>query len=498
MGEDIAISIQNVSKCFKRYDRPVDRLKELLLPGKSQAREFWALRDINLEVPKGQILGIVGRNGSGKSTLLQILAGTLTPTTGEVRVNGRISALLELGSGFNPEFTGRQNVFFNGRLLGLSHREIEDKFDEIAGFADIGDFIDQPVKTYSSGMFIRLAFAVAVNVEPEILIVDEALAVGDVVFQHRCLRRMRSLMDSGVTTLFVSHDSGAVKTLCSQAIMLHDGRLQASGSPNSVLVQYMKLLTELELGIKSLDAADALVKDAPLHNAQQPTQKSESWARNSEGTCSEVPPERNVPFPRIEKDWGANSVRPKEVRGRAGASSGSRFEQAQAQFQSKSRRGNRKAIINKLTLLNQLGEYAGETPIFGFNEKVTLLVELKVFEPLPECIIGFYICDKNGNELIGSNTLEENCPIGRLAPGDQLQIQFQFQLPLRPGSYSLTVAGSETYSAVTFDWIDNALVFQVLPPDTGKNIHALVDLPISVKAFQLPLHQLSTEQTLQV
>ena len=441
MGEDIAISIQNVSKCFKRYDRPVDRLKELLLPGKSQAKEFWALQDINLEVPKGQILGIVGRNGSGKSTLLQILAGTLTPTTGEVKVNGRISALLELGSGFNPEFSGRQNVFFNGRLLGLSHREIEDKFDKIAGFADIDDFIDQPVKTYSSGMFIRLAFAVAVNVEPEILIVDEALAVGDIVFQHRCLRRMRSLMDSGVTTLFVSHDSGAVKTLCSQAIMLHDGRLQASGSPNSVLVQYMKLLTELELGIESLDAADALVKDTSLHNAQQSTQ---------------------------------------------------------AQFQSKSRRGNRKAIINKLTLLNQLKEYAGETPIFGFNEQVTLLVELKVFESLPECIVGFYICDKNGNELIGSNTLEENCPIGRLTPGDQLQIQFQFNLPLRPGSYSLTVAGSETYSAVTFDWIDNALVFQVLPPDTGKNIHALVDLPISVKAFQLPLRQLSTEQILQV
>lgn len=189
---EVAVSLNNISKCFKRYNHPTDRLKEILLPGRIRAAEFWALRDINLEVPKGQTIGIIGRNGSGKSTLLQIIAGTLTPTTGDVRVKGRVSALLELGSGFNSEFTGRQNIFFNGRLLGLSQREIEDRFDEIAGFADIGDFINQPVKTYSSGMFVRLAFAVVVNVSPEVLIVDEALAVGDMVFQHRCMRRMRT------------------------------------------------------------------------------------------------------------------------------------------------------------------------------------------------------------------------------------------------------------------------------------------------------------------
>ena len=249
MSEEIAISLQNISKCFKRYAHPVDRLKEILLPKKSYAREFWALRDINLEIPKGQTIGIVGRNGSGKSTLLQIIAGTLTPTTGEKIVKGRISALLELGSGFNPEFTGRQNVFFNGRLLGLTQQEIENRFDEIAGFADIGDFIEQPVKTYSSGMFVRLAFAVAVNVDPEVLIVDEALAVGDVVYQHRCMRRMRALMDSGVTTLFVSHDSGAIKTLCNSAVMIHDGEIYTKGLPNAVTIEYLKLVTDLELGL---------------------------------------------------------------------------------------------------------------------------------------------------------------------------------------------------------------------------------------------------------
>lgn len=418
MGEEIAISLKNISKCFKCYIHPVDRLKEKFLPGSSRANEFWALRDINLEIPKGETVGIVGKNGSGKSTLLQIIAGILTPTTGEVIVNGRVSALLELGSGFNPEFTGRQNIFFNGRLLGLSQKEIEDRFEAIASFADIGDFIDQPVKTYSSGMFVRLAFAVAVNVDPEILIVDEALAVGDIVFQHRCMRRMRSLMDSGVTTLFVSHDSGAVKTLCNSAVMIHQGKIYFSGIPNAVIINYMKLVTETELGIES--------------------------------TKENSPKKQQINQQKLVTTQPA-------------------------------RRGNRKALIKNVRLLNQLGEELTETPTLGFNEQVTLILGLHIYEELQACIVGFFICDKNGNELIGSNTFEENHPIGKLEPREQLKIEFKFHLPLRPGSYSLTVAGAENYTAMTFDWIDNAMVFQVLPPDTGKRIHALVDMPISVQ-----------------
>jgi len=434
---EIAISLKNVSKCFRRYPHPVERLKEILLPGKSRADEFWALRDINLEIPRGQTVGFVGRNGSGKSTLLQIIAGTLTPTTGEVNVDGRISALLELGSGFNPEFTGRQNVFFNGRLLGLNQREIEDKFDEIAGFADIGEFIDQPVKTYSSGMFVRLAFAVAVNVNPEILIVDEALAVGDVIFQHRCMRRMRTLMDSGVTTLFVSHDPGAIKTLCNQAVMIHNGQMYTSGLPNTVLSEYLRLVTELELSLGPIGAE-----------------------------------------PQTSHQANAATTGPEESPMQPNAHTSS----AQQSLNRPSRRGNRKALIEEVKLLNHLGEDAGESPIFGFNEEVTLFTKLKVYSPLKSCIVGFFICDKNGNEVIGSNTFEESTPIGRLEPGEQLEIQFKFNLPLRTGSYSLTVAGSENYESLTFDWIDNALVFQVLPPDTGRRIHALVDQPMVVKA----------------
>ncbi|MDH6099094.1 ABC transporter ATP-binding protein [Anabaenopsis sp. FSS-46] len=436
MGEEIAISLKNVSKCFKRYGRPVDRLKEILLPGKVRADTFWALRDINLEIPQGQTVGIIGRNGSGKSTLLQIIAGTLTPTSGEVQVKGRVSALLELGSGFNPEFTGRQNVFFNGQLLGLSPKEIEDKFDEIAGFADIGDFIEQPVKTYSSGMFVRLAFAVAVNVNPEILIVDEALAVGDVVFQHRCLRRIRTLMDSGVTTLFVSHDSGAIKNLCNSAVMIHDGKIYASGLPNAIIIEYMKLMTELELGLNQADL------ESPSPQTTPPID-----VINTESSAT-----ADDDIPSVKESTGTLQ-----------------------------RRGSGKARIENIQLLNQSGEDVGETPVLAFNEEVTLVVQVKAYVPLKSCIIGFFICDKNGNELIGSNTLEENFKIENLETEEKLEIRFKFKLPLRPNSYSVTVACGENYEAVTFDWLDNAMVFQVLPPDTGKHIHALVDQPMVVE-----------------
>lgn len=435
MGEEIAISLKNVSKCFKRYSHPVDKLKEVLLPGKSRADEFWALRDINIEIPKGQTVGIVGRNGSGKSTLLQIIVGTLTPSSGTVRVNGRVSALLELGSGFNPEFTGKQNVFFNGRLLGLSQKQIEDRFDDIAAFADIGDFIEQPVKTYSSGMYVRLAFAVAVNVDPEILIVDEALAVGDIVFQHRCMRRMRAMMDSGVTTLFVSHDAGAIKTLCNSAVMIHDGKIHTTGLPNAVVIEYLKLVTELELG---------LAQEIEFNSQQQVNTIVENGIQASD--C----PNHDI------------------------SSSSSNFSKA-------TRRGSGKARIESVKILNQLGEYAGETPIFAFDEEVTLIVNLKVYSVIKSCIVGFYVCDKNGNEIIGSNTLEENIKIDKLEPGEEIEIRFKFNLPLRPSSYSLTVAGSESYEAMSFDWIDNIMVFQILPPETGKHIHALVAQPMVVK-----------------
>jgi lipopolysaccharide transport system ATP-binding protein len=255
MSSEIAIKVENLSKCYQIYDQPRDRLKQFVLPQMQQLigrpprqyyREFWALKDVSFDVKKGESVGIIGRNGSGKSTLLQIITGTLAPTSGSATTNGRIAALLELGSGFNPEFTGRENVYLNGALLGFSNAQINEKFDAIAAFADIGEHLDQPVKTYSSGMLVRLAFAVQVQVEPEILIVDEALAVGDALFQKRCFQRIEKLVSNGTTLLFVSHDQESVRTLTNCALFLHKGRPIEWGLSSEVVLSYRKLLHDEE------------------------------------------------------------------------------------------------------------------------------------------------------------------------------------------------------------------------------------------------------------
>lgn len=244
---EVVIRARDLGKCYHIYDRPQDRLKQALLRWKRRYyREFWALRGVDLEVRRGEAVGVVGRNGSGKSTLLQLVAGTLAPTTGEVAVAGRVAALLELGSGFNPEFTGRENVHLNAAILGLSRKDVDEKFDAIAAFADIGEFLEQPVKTYSSGMLVRLAFAVQVQVEPDVLIVDEALAVGDALFQKRCYQRIEELRSDGVTLLFVSHDQESVRTLTTRAILLEQGQPLARGAPGEVILEYRRLLHEQE------------------------------------------------------------------------------------------------------------------------------------------------------------------------------------------------------------------------------------------------------------
>jgi lipopolysaccharide transport system ATP-binding protein len=251
MSSEIAIRVQNISKCYQIYDTPRDRLKQFVLPRlrrmfgespKQYFREFWALKDVSFEIKKGETVGIIGRNGSGKSTLLQMICGTLNPTGGTIQTHGRIAALLELGSGFNPEFTGRENVYMNAAVLGLSNEEIDARFDYIVDFADIGDFIDQPVKTYSSGMMVRLAFAVAINVNPEILIVDEALSVGDELFQRKCFSRIEAIRASGATILFVSHSGGAIVELCDRAVLLDVGEKLAVGMPKLIVGRYQKLL----------------------------------------------------------------------------------------------------------------------------------------------------------------------------------------------------------------------------------------------------------------
>lgn len=251
-SDNIAIKVENLSKCYHIYDRPQERLKQYIVPRlhrlvgrqpKNYSREFWALKDVSFEVKKGETVGIIGRNGSGKSTLLQIICGTLTPTGGSVETRGRVAALLELGSGFNPDFTGRENVYMNGAVLGLSKEEIDIRFDNIVTFADIGQFIDQPVKTYSSGMYVRLAFAVAVYVEPQVMIIDEALSVGDIRFQNKCLRRMNEFKESGCSILFVSHSPAMIEAFCDRVVWLDQGVLREMGQPKEVVRRYVDYMT---------------------------------------------------------------------------------------------------------------------------------------------------------------------------------------------------------------------------------------------------------------
>lgn len=238
MSSNISISVKDVSKCYKIFDRPQDRLKQSFVKNKKYYKEFWALKNVSFDVLRGQTVGIIGRNGSGKSTILQIIANTLKPTSGEVTINGRVAALLELGSGFNPDFTGRENIIMNCTIMGLNSAEIQERIPLIEEFAEIGDFINQPVKLYSSGMYVRLAFACAINVDPDILVIDEALAVGDMRFQLKCMDKIKSFQKEGKTILFVSHDSYSIRNICDEAIWMMDGQIYRRGDAKVIIEEY--------------------------------------------------------------------------------------------------------------------------------------------------------------------------------------------------------------------------------------------------------------------
>lgn len=383
MVEKVSISLCNVSKVYKRYHRPADRLKEILLPGKSRAEEFWAIRNINLEIPKGETIGIIGRNGSGKSTLLQIIAGTLQPTAGEVQVNGRVSALLELGSGFNPEFTGRQNVFFNGRILGLSQKEIESKFDGIAAFADIGEFIDQPVKTYSSGMFVRLAFAVAINVRPDILIIDEALSVGDYSFQQKCFRQISDMQSLGTSILFVSHDLSSTIQYCDRAIMLSHGELLAEGLPANIVGEYKKMLTFDSKSTKSTSTSDNYVK--------------------IDGSGKKL------------KDFFVKNPNCKEY-------------------------GGDSACILDWGILNTQGK---PLSVINSDEMIEIRIRTRFLDSCDRPIVGFFLTDLKGREIVGTNTKYEGYDLNPTKDGDEFIVSFKQNLGIASGVYSLNIGCSE-------------------------------------------------------
>jgi ABC-type polysaccharide/polyol phosphate transport system ATPase subunit len=422
MSSEVVISAKGLSKTYRIWNTPSQRLLSPaydklgdLLPGglgrafhrKARAgyRDFHALQGVDIELRRGEALGIIGLNGSGKSTLLQIIAGTLRPSSGEVKVIGRVAALLELGTGFNPEFTGRENVYLTASILGLTRRETSARFDEIAAFADIGDFIDEPIKTYSSGMVMRLAFAVAAHVSPDILIVDEALSVGDARFQLKCARAIDRFIENGMTLLFVSHDSGTIKRLCQTAILLNKGRLVYSGVPNDVVNLYSKLSSEggtsedLELAISALRArkeAAATRTDPPPSATSDPEEPGLAARADKLLTDERL----HVQVSGHEFSYGGELGR-----------------------------------IHRVAILDAEGH---PRPSFSSGERIDARMIVGARDDYPEPIFALTIKNADGVEIYGTNTLFSKQPAAPIKAGDQHEVVFSFELNLMPGNYFLS------------------------------------------------------------
>ncbi len=421
----IALRVEAVSKQYRIYERPGDRLLESLTRGRVRRhREFWALRDINFELEAGTTTGIVGQNGSGKSTLLQIITGTLEPTTGTVWHEGRISALLELGAGFNPEFTGLENVFMNAALMGLSRDETENLLPQIERFSEIGAFLHQPVKTYSSGMYIRLAFAIAISSEPEILIIDEALSVGDAVFQHRCFRRIKEMQERGTTILFVSHDPSAVKALCSRVVLLNTGRMEADGKTTDVLNRYQKIIMERE---EHYEAAQPLINASVQTTAMQATTAPEESAS---------------------------------------------VDEQRASLRYNFRHGDGTAEILMAELLDATRSSAtlveSGQPLLA---RLRVLFHKTVHNPL----LGFLIRNRHGIHAYGTNTEQRELRLGTIETGEIIEVNFSFECWLGADLYSVSFA-VHSDEHISFDWLDGVIFFRVVaerPFEGIANLNAI-------------------------
>ncbi|HEX8128647.1 MAG TPA: ABC transporter ATP-binding protein [Pyrinomonadaceae bacterium] len=410
-----ALRVEGVAKQYRIYDHPSDRLKETLTRGwLKRHREFWALREISFEIERGTTVGIVGPNGSGKSTLLQIITGTLAPTHGDVQVEGRVAALLELGAGFNPEFTGLENIYMNAALMGFSRADTNARLERIERFAEIGDFLHQPVKTYSSGMYVRLAFAIAVNTDPEILVVDEALSVGDTIFQHRCVRRIKEMQEAGTTVLFVSHEPTLVRALCSRAILLNAGRMIADGTPMEVLNRYQRVIMAREEAY------------AGSSGGEETQEASEDPARENE---------------------------------RAGAVDASaKAEVARQPLQYSYRHGNKRAEVIGAELIDNRTGRAVELVETG--DAVAVRLRVLFHEDVTEPVCGFMIRNRHGINVYGTNTEQRGRPLGAARRGEIIEAVFTFDCWLGQEHYFVSVA-AHTPDGEAFDWLDGAIFFRV-------------------------------------
>lgn len=376
--KELAIEVKNIKKEYRLYDKPSLRVKEALsIRGKKYHKVFSALKDISFQVEKGEMLGIIGKNGAGKSTLLKIITGVLTPTSGEIKINGKVSALLELGAGFNPEYTGIENIYLNGSMIGFTKQEMDMKLDDILTFADIGDFVYQPVKTYSSGMFARLAFAVAINVEPDILIVDEALSVGDVFFQAKCYKKLEDLKNSGKTILFVTHDMGSVIKYCNRAILINDGVIAAQGNPDEIVDLYKKVLV------------------GQFDNNSDDDQQSEK--------IQGVQPVEG-------ETWKAYML-----------------INPNCQIY-----GDKRAEIVDFGIFD---EHEAINNTVRKMREFTIKMKVHFYETISNPIFAFSIKDTKGTEITGTNTIIEKTETGTVKAGEEIIIEFKQIMRLQGGQY---------------------------------------------------------------
>ncbi|MDR2172716.1 MAG: ABC transporter ATP-binding protein [Burkholderiales bacterium] len=423
MSSEALIKVEHLSKCYQIYGKPQHRLLQMLMRGRRQYfQEFWALRDISFEIRRGETVGIIGRNGSGKSTLLQLICGTLTPTTGTVETRGKIAALLELGAGFNPEFTGRENIYLTASLYGLSREEIDARFESICDFADIGEFVEQPVKTYSSGMFVRLAFAVVAHVDADILVVDEALSVGDAYFVQKCMRFLRQFMERG-TLFFCSHDIGAVINLCKKAIWLDHGKMVMMDSPKIVSEHYLAALCASPEAVETVAAmpnekAEEASESGEYHDARAPLINASNLRNEME--ILQFDPERSGGF-------GAGGAKIVSVR-----------------------------------LLDE-----NEKPLAWVvgGEEVILEVRALAQQELLRPIVGFLFRDRLGQAVFSDNTyLSYRFKEPPVRKGETVTARFAFRLPVMPsGDYSVTISiGDGTQEQnVQHHWVHEALMVKV-------------------------------------
>ena len=436
----LAISVQDVTKVYRLYEKPIERLKESMsISHKSYHRDFYALNGISFQVEKGQTVGIIGTNGSGKSTILKIITGVLTPTSGRVSVDGKISALLELGAGFNSDYTGIENIYMNGTMMGYSKKEMDEKLQDILDFAEIGDFVYQPVKTYSSGMFVRLAFALAINVEPEILIVDEALSVGDVFFQAKCYRRMEEIRKSGTTILMVTHDMGSIIKYCDKVVLLNKGNFVAQGTAGHMVDLYKKILAgqmeALEAELQG-DASNDLINDFSGDDSQGKEKKTE----NSHGLMKE------------KITINAN----------------------------RTEYGDGRAEIYDLGLFDSRGNL---TNLLLKGEMFTIRECIRFHADIEAPIFTYTIKDKKGTDLTGTNTMYEGADIQPVKDGDEYQVEFTQKMTLQGGEYllSMSCTGFEHGEHVVYHRLYDVANLTVI---SNKNTVGVYDMESKVKAVK--------------